>query len=162
MERLVAEETTIKQIKNLCRCKQCGVESFENVYLAEQCHNGTYCKRCTQNCFICVNKRHPIPFLSQLLKNTKLRCMFSESGCKAIIPFEIIASHEASCSFSKQKWSMMSMPLKKEPAIAKEKYDFRGGLVNKMSNDIFPNIDFVNRSDAGMPGEDDYMNRSKC
>ena len=159
LSRLIADEFTMGQIKAISRCRQCGLESLENTFQREICHNGTFCKQCIQNCPTCSTKKSPIPYLLQLLKTTKAKCQYTESGCTSILPFESLSAHEATCQYNRQKWPRM--PTKSphlsstpDPTMSSKPFPQQKiSLISKLNNDCFPNMEFVNQEAIQFSGE---------
>lgn len=160
--RIVADDFTKGQIRTICRCRQCSLESIENSYYREVCHNGTFCKKCISSCQICPSQKGPIPYLQQLLKNVKVKCINCEWGCTSILPFDLLASHEAGCNFNKHKWpnaqqKAMQDPLNLDPNQPKGKSQ-KVSFMNNIGNDSFPYMDFVSQDAIQFPVDQEDHN----
>ena len=152
LQRIVTNEQTLNQIKAITSCTNCHKQSFECTYHAEECHKGPYCKQCIQSCARCSNRKQPIPYLTQLLQNVHVKCMFHDWGCPSIISFESLAVHESSCPFNNKKWNNLTF------ANDDKK---QGSLLKNIKNDAFPSMDFVNPDQIQYPSEiDDHFSKS--
>jgi hypothetical protein len=154
--RIVADDFILGQIKTLCRCKQCNDTSIENIYTQEQCHNGTFCKKCIQACKLCQSRKMPIPYLQQLLKNVKIRCIFTEWGCNVVTPFELLSSHESSCNFKHLKYRASP-----QPSLKYNQVPTKASFLVEIEEDTFPNVDFVNENLIQYPVELEEVTKSK-